>query len=91
MDADERSLTPQPPLRVAVIIGSNRDGRFGPTAARWFVAHAEQRDDLTVDLIDLAETPLPTALTKEPPAEVQELVESLRVPEVASAYLKESA
>ena len=30
-------------------------------------------------------------MTKEPPAEVQELVESLRVPEVASAYLKESA
>ncbi|MFI6761357.1 NADPH-dependent FMN reductase [Micromonospora sp. NPDC050417] len=77
MDAEEQSSTARPPLRVAVIIGSNREGRFGPTAARWFVAHAEQRDDLTVDLIDLAETPLPTGLTKEPPADVAQVLASL--------------
>ncbi|MFK3979916.1 NADPH-dependent FMN reductase [Micromonospora sp. NPDC050397] len=70
MDADPQTTTFPSPLRVAVIIGSNREGRFGPTAARWFVAHAQRRGDLAVDLVDLAETPLPTALTSKPPAEV---------------------
>jgi NAD(P)H-dependent FMN reductase len=55
---------------VAVIIGSTRDGRFGPTVARWFVAQAEQRNDLVTDLIDLADTPLPTALTNKPTPEL---------------------
>jgi NAD(P)H-dependent FMN reductase len=28
------------PLRVAIITGSTREGRFGPTVARWFVTQA---------------------------------------------------
>lgn len=48
------------PLRIAVIQGSTRDGRLGPTVARWIDAHAADRPDMTTDLIDLAETPLPT-------------------------------
>lgn len=70
MDADPQTTTSRPPLRVAVIIGSNREGRFGPTAARWFASHAQRRGDLTVDLVDLAETPLPTAITSRPSTEV---------------------
>ncbi|WP_371783969.1 NADPH-dependent FMN reductase [Streptosporangium subroseum] len=47
-------------LRVAVIVGSTRDGRFGPVVANWLVTHLAQREDMTFDLVDLAETPLPT-------------------------------
>lgn len=57
-------------IRVAVIIGSVRQGRFGPTVANWFVSQVEQRDDFDVDLIDLADYDLPTKLTKEPTPEV---------------------
>ncbi|MFF7437740.1 NAD(P)H-dependent oxidoreductase [Streptomyces sp. NPDC008122] len=48
------------PLRVAVLQGSTREGRVGPTVANWVRAHVTERPDMTADLIDLAETPLPT-------------------------------
>ena len=47
------------PIKLAVIIGSVRGGRFGPTVANWFVEQAKKSDDFTVDLIDLADFPLP--------------------------------
>jgi NAD(P)H-dependent FMN reductase len=52
-------------LRVAVIIASTRNGRFGPTVAAWFVARAGRRGDMVVDVIDLAETRLPDTLTDQ--------------------------
>ncbi|MFC6886910.1 MULTISPECIES: NADPH-dependent FMN reductase [Actinomadura] len=55
------------PLRLAVIIGSTRQGRFGPTVARWFVERAEQHRGLAVDVIDLADAPPPAALGSAPP------------------------
>lgn len=48
------------PVRLAVIIGSTRQGRFGPTVANWFAGRATAREDMDVDLIDLAEAPLPS-------------------------------
>ncbi|MFQ6395347.1 NADPH-dependent FMN reductase [Nocardia sp. KC 131] len=54
------------PLRLAVIVASTRSGRFGPTVANWFVEHATQRTDVTVDLIDLVDTHLPSHLTNDP-------------------------
>ncbi|EEP70135.1 UrdO protein [Micromonospora sp. ATCC 39149] len=45
------------PYRLAVIVGSVREGRFGPVVADWFCRQARQRDDLVVDLIDLAHVP----------------------------------
>ena len=42
-------------LQVAVIVGSVRAGRFGPTVATWFAAQVAARDDMTLDLIDLAD------------------------------------
>ena len=47
------------PLRVAVIIGSTRPGRLGPAVAAWFADQTALRDDLTIDLIDLADTKTP--------------------------------
>ncbi|MFC7383614.1 NADPH-dependent FMN reductase [Sphaerisporangium rhizosphaerae] len=55
-------MTDSGPLRLAVIVGSTRKGRFGPTAAAWFAAQARKRRDLEVDLVDLAEARLPDTL-----------------------------
>ncbi|MEU4328845.1 NADPH-dependent FMN reductase [Nonomuraea dietziae] len=55
-------------MRLAIIIGSVRQGRFGPTAAAWLHARACRRDDLDVDVIDLAEAWLPTVLPAGFPA-----------------------
>ncbi|MEU4897690.1 NAD(P)H-dependent oxidoreductase [Streptomyces sp. NPDC044780] len=54
------------PIQLAVIVGSTRDGRFGPKVAGWFADRARLRSDMTVDIVDLAETPLPTSLTHRP-------------------------
>ena len=48
------------PLKVAVILGSNREGRFGPVVASWFLGRAAGHPDVVTELIDVAET--------EPPA-----------------------
>jgi len=47
------------PLRVAVIIGSTRPGRLGPAVAAWFADQAVPREDVTIDLIDLADADTP--------------------------------
>lgn len=57
---------PDRPLQLAVIIGSTREGRFGPTVARWFVSHAERRADVDVDVIDLADIDLPAVYPARP-------------------------
>jgi NAD(P)H-dependent FMN reductase len=48
------------PLRLAVIIGSTREGRVGDRLARWFVAQASPRTDVKVVVIDLVEFAFPT-------------------------------
>src|SRR5882757_2640541 len=45
------------PIRVEVIIGSVREGRFGPVVADWFTRHAAARGDLAVRTLDLAASP----------------------------------
>jgi NAD(P)H-dependent FMN reductase len=47
-------------------VGSTREGRFGPTVAKWFIEHAEQREDVMIDVIDLAEARLPAHLSSGP-------------------------
>jgi NAD(P)H-dependent FMN reductase len=58
------------PLSLAIIVGSTRQGRFAPTVANWFADQAKRRDDMTVDVIDLAEARLPDALAEKPATEV---------------------
>lgn len=48
------------PLRLGVIIGSTREGRFGPTIGNWIAAQASQHPDIDVDLIDLIHYATPT-------------------------------
>ncbi|MGP3967120.1 NADPH-dependent FMN reductase [Streptomyces sp. 6N223] len=51
-------------LTIAVITGSVREGRLGPTVSRWFAeqAAAYAADTATVDLVDLAAVPLPLTM-----------------------------
>lgn len=44
---------------VAVIIGSTRQGRFGDKPARWIADRLAERSDITVELLDLRDFPLP--------------------------------
>lgn len=50
------------PLNVLLIIGSTREGRFGPVPAAWAAERARERNDISLDVVDLAETALPTVL-----------------------------
>ena len=54
------------PLRLAVIIGSTREGRIGDRIGRWFVAQARRREGLAVTVLDLAGYDFPTSLPAEP-------------------------
>lgn len=56
------------PIRLAVIIGSVRTGRFGPTVARWFAGTMTGNPEIEVDLIDLADVNLSPALDGNPDA-----------------------
>ncbi|MEU5654369.1 NAD(P)H-dependent oxidoreductase [Streptomyces sp. NPDC047737] len=47
------------PLKVAVILGSNREGRFGPVVADWFLSRAAGHRDIETELVDVAETEHP--------------------------------
>ena len=48
-----------PKLKIAVIIGSTRDSRFGHNPAHWILEHAKARADLDVELVDLKSFNLP--------------------------------
>ncbi|MEU3183184.1 NAD(P)H-dependent oxidoreductase [Streptomyces sp. NPDC006923] len=65
-DAPHGPYESHAPLRLAVILGSNREGRFGPVIADWFLSRTAERTDFTTELIDLAGTDLPTALSFDP-------------------------
>ncbi|MFC4035336.1 NADPH-dependent FMN reductase [Streptomyces polygonati] len=55
-------------LTLAVITGSVREGRFGPVVTNWFAGQAALHGGFTVDLVDLADIPLPLALPAVSPA-----------------------
>jgi NAD(P)H-dependent FMN reductase len=64
-------------LRLAVIVGSSRKGRFGHVVADWFVAQARPRPAFDVDVIDLAELDLPAHYPDERTPEVQAYVDRI--------------
>ncbi|MFF1694204.1 NADPH-dependent FMN reductase [Streptomyces sp. NPDC058257] len=84
MSSSSRTSTP---LRVAVIVASTREGRFAPVVTRWLTAHLDQRDDMTTDVVDLTETPLPTVFPAfgQPPAPGTEEALALVSPRLAAA------
>ncbi|MFE7357976.1 NADPH-dependent FMN reductase [Streptomyces sp. NPDC057543] len=56
------------PLKVAVILASNREGRFAPVVSGWFLARTVGHPGIETDLIDIAELDLPSALSHRPDA-----------------------
>ncbi|MEO3750547.1 NAD(P)H-dependent oxidoreductase [Streptomyces sp. B6B3] len=59
------------PLPIALIVGSTREGRFGPTVASWFAEQARRRDDVDLEVIDLADTRVPADLSSSPGPEAR--------------------
>ncbi|MGW6915941.1 NADPH-dependent FMN reductase [Kitasatospora sp. NPDC054939] len=55
-------------LNLVVLVGSVREGRFGPVVADWFAARAAEHGRFAVDVVDLAEVDVPLALPATPPA-----------------------
>jgi NAD(P)H-dependent FMN reductase len=53
------------PLRVAVIIGSTRVGRVCDAIGEWFAERARDRDDLAVEVLDLAGYAFPACYPQE--------------------------
>nr|BFE73740.1 hypothetical protein GCM10020092_070410 [Actinoplanes digitatis] len=53
--------------RLVVIIGSVREGRFGPVVAAWVADRARAHGGFDVDVIDLAGVDIPLALLTAPP------------------------
>ncbi|NGO48473.1 NADPH-dependent FMN reductase [Streptomyces ureilyticus] len=76
--------TTDEPIHVALIIGSNREGRFGPVVADWLLSRIRERDDIEADVVDTADLRLPTALSYSPSAEVTAELAKVR-PKLADA------
>ncbi|MFD7861636.1 NADPH-dependent FMN reductase [Streptomyces sp. NPDC057682] len=66
--------SPTAPLKVAVILASNREGRFAPVVADWFLSRTGEHPGITTDLVDVAELNLPTALSYGPGPEDRALL-----------------
>ncbi|CAL9290985.1 NADPH-dependent FMN reductase [Streptomyces sp. SudanB182_2057] len=49
---------PTDPLKIGVIIGSVRTGRFADKVAQWFLSEIGRREDMDVHVIDLSEPAL---------------------------------
>ncbi len=45
--------------KIAIIVGSTREGRFADHPAKWIREHAASRGDIEVELIDLRDYPMP--------------------------------
>jgi NAD(P)H-dependent FMN reductase len=52
---------------LAVVVGSVREGRFGPVIASWFAEQARAHGGFDVRVVDLADTGVPTPLPAESP------------------------
>jgi NAD(P)H-dependent FMN reductase len=53
--------------RLVVLVGSVREGRFGPVVASWIADRARDHGAFAVDVVDLADFDIPLALPAESP------------------------
>lgn len=51
---------------MAVIVGSTRPHRIGRVVADWFATQLAERDDMTFDVVDLADADLPAVFESTP-------------------------
>lgn len=63
------------PLKLAVVIGSVREGRFGPKVASWFADQARGHEGFDVNVIDLADYQFPIDMTRN--ADVERFAEQI--------------
>ncbi|MEU3604773.1 NAD(P)H-dependent oxidoreductase [Streptomyces sp. NPDC035033] len=76
------------PLELALVIASDRAGRFAPVVADWFRTRVAERADFELTVLDLAGTTLPTSLSHDPDPGVRaELARITPVLEDADAYV----
>jgi NAD(P)H-dependent FMN reductase len=76
------------PVRVAVVVGSNRVGRFGPVVASWLLDRIGERGDFLPEVLDIASVELPTVLSHSPsPAVAAELAKVTPVLADADAFV----
>lgn len=54
-------------LSIAFIVGSSRQGRFADKPAQWLIKIAQGRQDLSAELLDLRDYPLPLFDEPSPP------------------------
>ena len=52
-------MTNNAPLRIKIIIGSTRQNRFSEKPAQWILEEAEKLEDVSVELLDLRDYPMP--------------------------------
>lgn len=52
---------------LAVVVGSVRQGRFGPVVASWVSQQARNHGAFDVDVVDLADFDIPLSLPADPP------------------------
>nr|AAK06791.1 putative reductase SimA10 [Streptomyces antibioticus]AAL15587.1 Sim9 [Streptomyces antibioticus] len=64
-------------LRLAVVLGSTREGRLCPTVANWFAGQGRQHGGFDLDLVDPYGLDIPVAPSPEPPAQVVEIGQRL--------------
>ncbi|GHH83950.1 NADPH-dependent FMN reductase [Streptomyces capitiformicae] len=81
--APSAASTSSAPVRVTVVVGSNRTGRFGPVVAEWLLGRVRAHDDFEVDVVDVADFDLPTtfAPTPEVTAQLAEITPKLATAE----------
>lgn len=61
-ETPDAALRASRPIRVLLMIGSTREDRFGPIPARCAAEQARAREDVDLDVVDLAELDLPVVL-----------------------------
>jgi len=59
-------------IRVGIIVGSTREGRFGEQPAQWIFEKASHTDGIDAELLDLRDYPLPFFEEPASPAMIKE-------------------
>src|SRR5665213_949628 len=60
------------PLKIKVILGSTRQGRFGDKPAHWIFDEAKKKEGVEVEYLDLRDYALPFFDEPAPPSSIKE-------------------
>src|SRR4051812_45778938 len=60
------------PLKLFVIVGSTREGRYSDKPAHWILQELKARENVEAELIDLRDWPLPFFDDPLPPSQVND-------------------